>query len=108
MPFILRMGLQALTSLIPFKSFLYIGMIAGAVASLVLFINIRDANLINEAKAASDAVWGEKIAVANLKNEKENSDAKEAARNIVASSADRAERVRVCRAEAPYCRQDGI
>ena len=108
MPFFLRMALQGLGSLIPFKSLLFIGLAAGFIGSVVLFVKVRDANLIEQAKASSDAVWSEKIANANLKLEQENSDAKDAARNIIASSADRAERVRICKSEAPYCRQDGF
>lgn len=107
MPFFLRMGLQGLSSLIPFKSLLYIGLLAGAVASLVLFINIRDINLIREAKAASDAVWGEKIAVQNLKRERKISDAEKAARNVIPVSADRAKRLQLCASERENCRQAG-
>jgi len=105
MSFFLRMGLQGLSALIPFKSLLYIGLIAGVVGSLVLFINVRDANLIKEARAASDAIWGEKIAVENLKHEREISDAEKAARNVIPVSADRAERLRVCASEIHNCRQ---
>ncbi len=105
MPFFLRMGLQGLSALIPFKSLLYLGLVVGAVASLMLFINIRDANLVREAKAASDAVWAEKIAVENLKREKENSNAEEAARNVVPVSANRAKRLQLCASERENCRQ---
>lgn len=105
MPFFLRMGLQGLSALIPFKSLLYIGLVAGAVASLVLFINIRDANLIREAKASSDAVWAEKIAVENLKHERRISDAEKAARNVIPVSADRAKRLQLCASEPENCRQ---
>ncbi len=107
MPFFLRMGLQGLSALIPFKSLLYIGLIAGLLGSLVLFVKIRDGNLVREAKVASDAVWAEKIAVENLKRERKNSDAEKAARNVAAISPDRAKRLQLCTSERENCRQDG-